>query len=148
MGTPVSAATSATGTAPTVGSVTTGPIEGSAKRYQELDGLRIPHRRISLTNGEHLDVYDTSGPYTDADATIDLEAGLPRTRDSWHRPDAVDGAATQLAWARVGIITDEMRFIAARENCAPELVRDEVAIGREVLPAYPRHPESEPMIIV
>ena len=44
--------------------LTTGPIEGSTKHYADVDGLRVPQRRINLTNGEHLDVYDTSGPYT------------------------------------------------------------------------------------
>ncbi|WAC53757.1 phosphomethylpyrimidine synthase ThiC [Gordonia sp. SL306] len=136
MGTPVSESV-----------VTTGPIEGSRKHYRELDHLRIPQRRIELTNGEHLDVYDTSGPYTDATATIDVERGLTPTRDSWHRPAAIDGASTQLAWARAGIVTDEMRFIAAREGADEELVRHEVAVGRAVIPANHRHPESEPMII-
>ncbi len=135
------------GTAVSESAVTTGPIEGSGKHYVELDHLRVPQRRIELTNGEHLDVYDTSGPYTDAAATIDVERGLPATRDSWRRPEPVDGAATQLAWARAGIITDEMRFIAAREGVDVELVRDEVAAGRAVIPANHRHPESEPMII-
>ncbi|MXP21994.1 phosphomethylpyrimidine synthase ThiC [Gordonia sp. HNM0687] len=130
-----------------VSTVTHGPIEGSSKHYREVDHLRVPARRIQLTNGEHLDVYDTSGPYTDATATIDVERGLPPTRDAWHRPDPVNGASTQLAWARAGIITDEMRFIAAREGVAGELVRDEVAAGRAVIPANHRHPESEPMII-
>ncbi|MGV9860734.1 phosphomethylpyrimidine synthase ThiC [Gordonia sp. NPDC003425] len=127
--------------------LTTGPIAGSTKHYLDVDGLRVPQRRIHLTNGEHLDVYDTSGPYTDAGATIDVEAGLPPARDSWQRPEPVDGAATQLAWARAGIITDEMAFIAARENVDAELVRTEVAAGRAVIPANHRHPESEPMII-
>ncbi len=54
-------------------SVTTGPIAGSTKIY--VDG--VPFRRVNLSNGEHLDLYDTSGPYTDADAVIDLHAGLP-----------------------------------------------------------------------
>ena len=54
---------------------------------------------------------------------------------------------TQLAWARAGLITPEMRFIAAREGVDVELVRDEVAAGRAVIPANHRHPESEPMII-
>ncbi|TYQ09780.1 UNVERIFIED_ORG: phosphomethylpyrimidine synthase [Gordonia westfalica J30] len=76
-----------------------------------------------------------------------MERGLPPTRDDWHRPEPVDGASTQLAWAQAGIITDEMRFIAAREGVDPELVRSEVAIGRAVIPANHRHPESEPMII-
>ncbi|WP_067830608.1 phosphomethylpyrimidine synthase ThiC [Nocardia inohanensis] len=136
-------------TAP-VDTVTTGPIEGSVKHYEqvEADGttLRIPVRRINLTNGDHFDVYDTSGPYTDDTATIDLEAGLPKLRDSWTKPQ-VDGPPTQLAWARQGIITPEMRFIAAREGVDAELVRDEVAAGRAVIPANHKHPESEPMII-
>ncbi|WP_329413992.1 phosphomethylpyrimidine synthase ThiC [Nocardia vinacea] len=129
-----------------VDSVTTGPIEGSVKHYQEVDDLRVPVRRINLTNGEHFDVYDTSGPYTDDTASIDLEAGLPKLRDGWTKPE-VDGPPTQLAWARQGIITAEMRFIAAREGVTPELVRDEVAAGRAVIPANHKHPELEPTII-
>jgi phosphomethylpyrimidine synthase len=130
----------------TVDSVTTGPIEGSTKHYQEVDDLRIPVRRVNLTNGEHFDVYDTSGPYTDDAATIDVEAGLPKLRDGWTKPE-VDGPPTQLSWARQGIITPEMRFIAAREGVTPELVRDEVAAGRAVIPANHNHPELEPTII-
>jgi phosphomethylpyrimidine synthase len=130
----------------TVDTVTTGPIQGSVKHYEEVDDLRIPVRRINLTNGEHFDVYDTSGPYTDDTATIDVEAGLPKLRDAWTKPD-VPGPRTQLAWARQGIITDEMRFIAAREGMVPEFVRAEVAAGRAVIPANHNHPESEPMII-
>jgi phosphomethylpyrimidine synthase len=109
--------------------------------------MTVPVRRIGLSNGEHLDVYDTSGPYTDPSAVIDVHAGLPRTRDGWQRPDPIEGAATQLVWARAGIITPEMAFCAAREGLPPELVRDEVARGRAVIPANHRHPESEPMII-
>ncbi|NEW39638.1 phosphomethylpyrimidine synthase ThiC [Nocardia cyriacigeorgica] len=133
-----------------VDTVTTGPIQGSVKHYEqvEADGLtlRIPVRRINLTTGAHFDVYDTSGPYTDDTATIDLEAGLPKLRDGWGKPE-VEGPRTQLAWARAGIITAEMRYIAAREGVSPELVRDEVAAGRAVIPANHRHPECEPMII-
>lgn len=80
----------------------------------------MPFRRINLTNGEHLDVYDTSGPYTDPDARIDLEAGLPR------RP-VVRDRGTQLQRARAGEITAEMVFIAEREGVPSELVRSEVA---------------------
>lgn len=130
--------------------VTTGPIAGSAKHYEQIDAdgttLRIPVRRINLTNGEHFDVYDTSGPYTDDSATIDLEAGLPKLRAGWTEPE-VPGPRTQLAWARAGAITAEMRYIAAREGVSPELVRDEVAAGRAVIPANHNHPECEPMII-
>ncbi|MFE7719917.1 phosphomethylpyrimidine synthase ThiC [Nocardia rhizosphaerihabitans] len=139
-------ATPSNGSAAPVDTVTTGPIQGSVKHYQEVDGLRIPVRRINLTNGDHFDVFDTSGPYTDDNAVIDLEAGLPKLRDEWDSP-AVDGPPTQLAWARQGIITSEMRFIAAREGVSPELVRDEVAAGRAVIPANHKHPELEPTII-
>ncbi|MFG3616791.1 phosphomethylpyrimidine synthase ThiC [Nocardia sp. NPDC047654] len=129
-----------------VDSVTTGPIEGSVKHYLEVEDLRIPVRRINLTNGEHFDVYDTSGPYTDETATIDLEGGLPKLRDTWTRSEG-SGPRTQLAWAREGIVTPEMRFIAAREGVAAELVREEVAAGRAVIPANHKHPELEPTII-
>ncbi|MFD6101762.1 phosphomethylpyrimidine synthase ThiC, partial [Nocardia salmonicida] len=130
----------------TVDTVTTGPIQGSVKHYREVDGLRIPVRRINLTNGDSFDVFDTSGPYTDDNAVIDLDAGLPKLRDEWDTP-SVDCPPTQLAWARQGIITPEMRFIAAREGVSPELVRDEVALGRAVIPANHNHPELEPTII-
>ncbi|MDF0529487.1 phosphomethylpyrimidine synthase ThiC [Tsukamurella sp. 8F] len=133
-----------------VSEVTCGPIEGSSKQYVDVDGMRVPFRRIALTNGDHHDVYDTSGPYTQyASATEahDLQAGLPKTRDDWTHPSEIDGASTQLAWARSGLITPEMRYIAAREGFSPEFVRDEVAAGRAVIPANHRHPECEPMII-
>jgi phosphomethylpyrimidine synthase len=124
--------------------VTTGPIAGSSKVYRETDGLRVPFRRIGLSNGEHLDVYDTSGPYTDDAVTVDVHAGLPRLRRPWIEAREHD---TQLGYAKAGVITEEMRFIAEREGVAAELVRDEVAIGRAVIPANNRHPEAEPMII-
>jgi phosphomethylpyrimidine synthase len=130
--------------------VTTGPIEGSTKRHEPVDGfpgLNVPVRRVNLSNGEHFDLYDTSGPYTDEAVEIDIEAGLPKTRDAWERPEPIDGAATQLVWARAGIVTPEMAYIAAREGMPAELVRDEVARGRAVIPANHKHPESEPMII-
>ena len=126
-------------------SVTTGPIKGSRKVHHTTEsGLKVPARRIELSNGEHLDVYDTSGPYTDDNVQIDVHSGLHRMRTGWH-----DGREhrTQLGWAKAGVITREMEFIAARENCSPELVRDEVARGRAVIPANRCHPETEPMII-
>ncbi|MDQ3887544.1 MAG: hypothetical protein M3308_11195, partial [Actinomycetota bacterium] len=59
--------------------VTTGPITGSRKLYREVgNGLRVPARRVDLTTGEHVDLYDTSGPYTDPDAMIDIHGGLPK----------------------------------------------------------------------
>ncbi|MCI4673681.1 phosphomethylpyrimidine synthase ThiC [Candidatus Mycolicibacterium alkanivorans] len=122
--------------------VTTGPIAGSTKVYTQLgDGARVPSRRVHTADGEHLDLYDTSGPYTDPGAVIDLRAGLPP------RPGVVHDRGTQLQRARAGEITSEMAFIAAREAVPVELVRDEVARGRAVIPANHNHPESEPMII-
>ncbi|MBE7161578.1 MAG: phosphomethylpyrimidine synthase ThiC [Williamsia herbipolensis] len=134
-------------TTDSVTSITTGPIRGSHKHHESVDGMSVPFRRVELSNGEHLDLYDTSGPYTDATPHTDLDGGLPRTRDTWTRPDPVDGASTQLAWARAGLVTPEMRYVAAREGVDVELVRSEVAAGRAVIPANHNHPESEPMII-
>ncbi|MGA6165480.1 phosphomethylpyrimidine synthase ThiC [Amycolatopsis magusensis] len=125
--------------------VTTGPITGSHKVHHRTEsGLRVPARRIDLSTGDHFDVYDTSGPYTDPDVTIDVHSGLHRLRAGW-----ADGREhnTQLGWAKAGVITREMEFIAARERVSPEFVRDEVARGRAVIPVNRRHPESEPMII-
>lgn len=126
--------------------VTTGPIPYSEKAYREIEApggvtMKVPFRRINLTTGEHFDVYDTSGPYTDANADIDLHRGLPP------RPGVVRNRGTQLQRAQAGEITAEMAFIAAREGVPAELVRDEVARGRAVIPANHNHPELEPMII-
>nr|WP_019874334.1 phosphomethylpyrimidine synthase ThiC [Sporichthya polymorpha] len=60
---------------------------------------------------------------------------------------AKDKPVTQLHYARQGIITPEMEFVALREGCEPSFVRDEIARGRAILPANVNHPESEPMII-
>ncbi len=125
-------------------SVATGPIAGSTKCYRDLvdvPGARVPFRRVPLSNGQHLDLYDTSGPYTDADAVLDPTIGLPP------RPGVAGDRGTQLQRARAGTITPEMAFIAVREGVRPKLVRDEVAAGRAVIPANRRHPESEPMVV-
>ncbi|KJK50193.1 phosphomethylpyrimidine synthase [Lentzea aerocolonigenes] len=125
-------------------SVTTGPISGSRKVYR--DG--VPFRRVELTNGEHVDLYDTSGPYTDENATIDVHSGLPGLRSEWVAArEPINGAVSQLAYAKAGIITPEMKYIAVRENLDAEFVRNEVAIGRAVIPLNRKHPEAEPMII-
>lgn len=61
------------------------PLPASSKRY--LTGsradIRVPLRDIALTNGECVSVYDTSGPYTDPSAAIDVRAGLPSVRQGW-----------------------------------------------------------------
>ena len=69
--------------------VTTGPVQGSRKVHvspESARDLRIPFREIALSesSGEPpFRVYDSSGPYTDTAATIDVEKGLPRLRDAW-----------------------------------------------------------------
>ena len=69
--------------------VTTGPISGSRKIYATPDAapeLKVPVREIALdaSSGEPpVPVYDPSGPYTDPDAAIDVERGLPRARLEW-----------------------------------------------------------------
>ena len=149
---------------PKEGEVTTGPIYRSNKHYDEVAfsndfgeaNLRIPVRRINLTDGTHFDAYDTSGIYAEENPELNLKEGLAKTRDSWPKAPAVPAVAgseeapkvkTQLAWARAGIVTPEMAFIAAREDVDPEVVREEVAAGRAVIPANHKHPETEPMII-
>jgi phosphomethylpyrimidine synthase len=68
---------------------------------------------------------------------------------SGRRPRRATGnqAVTQLAYARRGVTTPEMEFIALREGVGSQLVRDEVAAGRAVIPANCNHPEAEPMVI-
>ena len=88
-------------------SVTTGPIAGSVKAYRSVEGVpgaRVPFRRVNLSTGNHFDVYDTSGPYTDPDAVIDLSSGLPP------RAGVVRDRGTQLQRGRAGEITADLRL--------------------------------------
>ncbi len=124
--------------------------------------VRVPVREVTLSNDERLRLYDTSGLYTDPDYTPDVKQGLPPLRRHWvlSRADVEPGASgrwglrakpghrvTQMHYARRGEITPEMEFVALREGMAPEIVRDEIARGRAIIPANINHPESEPMII-
>ena len=111
----------------------------------EVGDLQVPFREISLSpdSGEKpLRVYDTSGPLEH-----DVRDGLPKRRATWIAKRAGLATPTQLWFARQGIITEEMQFIAIRENMDPTIVRDEVAAGRAIIPANMYHPELEPMII-
>jgi len=75
---------------------------------------------------------------------------VPHPRAEWidkRRPDNGDGNFSQMHYARRGVITEEMTYVAAKEKIAPELVRDEVARGRMIIPANINHPELEPMAI-
>jgi len=216
--------------------ISTDPISPNSKKVYVNGSLhpdiKVPFREISLSpsttiidngngNNRHKEndessilVYDTSGPYTDPEAKIDIREGLEPIRLPWitSRQDVEhydarsimpkddgyrDGEnpnterfpktrtqvlraksgqnVTQMHYAKKGIITPEMEFIAIRENqkrkqwiesperekrlkgnsfganlqneITPEFVREEVARGRAIIPANINHPESEPMII-
>ena len=212
--------------------ISTDPISPKSKKVYVSgtihSDIKVPFREISLSasttlngNGNQIEqdessliVYDTSGPYTDPDAKIDIREGLdpirlpwiigrgdveyydgrkiapkddgfregenpnterfPKTRDKVLRAKPGQNVS-QMYYAKRGIITPEMEFIAIRENqkrkqwvendereqrltgnsfgaslpqeITPEFVRDEVARGRAIIPANINHPESEPMII-
>ena len=106
--------------------------------------LAVPMRDIRLTNGEVVRVYDTTGPQGHAPKT-----GLPKLRQPWidARMRRGDRNVSQMHYARRGVVTEEMRFVAIRENVDPEFVRSEIARGRAIIPANRCHPELEPMII-
>ena len=183
------------------------PFPASEKVYitGSREDLRVPVRQVklqptrefdgTLTVNEPVRIYDTSGPYTDPNATIDLALGLLPMRLGWIRERgdveelagstslyrklrerdanldkirfhadrlpcrAKQGAnVSQMHYARKGMVTPEMEYIAIRENLGrdaagikshitPEYVRDEVARGRAVIPCNINHPETEPMII-
>jgi phosphomethylpyrimidine synthase len=132
-------------------------------------------REIALGGGEPpLRVYDTSGPQ-DLDVRVGLprlrrewilsrgdvcetpRRHLPQSSASRFTPAPLAersatalrgrGPVTQLHFARRGVVTPEMEFIAIREGFDPGFVRDEVARGRAIVPANINHPELEPMII-
>ena len=76
--------------------------------------------------------------------------GANRPRAQWiarRRAENIDGNYSQMHYARRGVLTEEMEYIACKEKLSPELVRDEVARGRMIIPANINHPELEPMCI-
>lgn len=110
--------------------------------------IRVGMRRINLVNGDHLDVYDTGGPFTDATFNHDPHQGIPRIREEWKDASGKKFPEyTQRRFAREGVITPEMEYCAIREGMTPEFVREEVAAGRAIIPANRNHPEAEPMVI-
>lgn len=151
-------------------------IEGSRKdvrvpmREIVLSPTKTPQ---GMVENEPVRVYDTTGPYTDPHFEPDVEKGLPPLRRNWivERGDVEEmerssvaiqrslpfvrrplrakpgKTVTQMHYAKRGIITPEMEFVAIREQIDPEIVRQEVAAGRAIIPANINHPESEPMII-
>ena len=197
------------------------PLPNSRKVYipGSSADIQVPMREITQSDtpasmgaekNPPIFVYDTSGPYTDPAAKIDIRSGLAPLRQKWveARGDtvALDGPSsrygqerladpelaslrfnlerkpriakpgmnvTQMHYARKGMVTSEMEYIAIRENqrreelselimrqhpgqhfgaaipkiITPEFVRDEVARGRAIIPVNINHPEIEPMII-
>ncbi len=121
------------------------PLPGSRRVYLERDGLKVPQREVVLSGEEApIRLYDTAGPLNP-----DPRQGLPPLRKPWieARRQRDGRTFTQMHYARRGEITEEMRFVALRENVEPEFVRDEVARGRAIIPSNIHHPEAEPMII-
>lgn len=121
---------------------------GSEKCYNtvEYNGrtMQVPFRRVHLTNDTHFDLFDTSGPQG-----VNPREGLPKLRADWvaARDAAGDVCQTQMFYAKQGVITEEMAYVAAREKMDPEFVRSEVARGRAIIPANKCHLELEPTII-
>src|SRR5712675_735239 len=75
---------------------------------------------------------------------------VPRPRAEWitsRKAENGDGNFSQMHYARRGVITEEMHYVATREKIAPKLVCDEVSCGRMIIPANINHPELEPMAI-
>ncbi|WP_164122707.1 MULTISPECIES: phosphomethylpyrimidine synthase ThiC [Sphingobacterium] len=206
--------------------ITTVPFPNSKKVYLpgKLHPIKVAMREITLSptrlssgglaENPPITIYDTSGPYTDADKSIDIKSGIERIREPWilersdveilenissvygnerandpkladlrfdyqHKPKRAlaQRNVTQLHYAKKGIITAEMEYVAIRENqrieqlenstagmnhqhigysfgantpngkITPEFVRAEIAAGRAIIPNNINHPESEPMII-
>lgn len=117
----------------------------------KIHNISVGMKEIQLQNGEKFITYDTSGAYGDENHEIDIEKGLPKCKCKWNvEPTEFH---TQLWYAKQGIITPQMEYVAIRESqgidgaITPEFVRDEIAAGRATLPANRMHPEAEPMII-
>lgn len=132
------------------------PFPNSRKDYllgEIYKDLKVPIRRVRLSPSksrpsmpQDFPLYDTSGPYTDPEESINLDRGLTAFRKQWNRKK-VSSAKTQMSHAKEGFITPEMEFVAIREGVAPEFVCESVAQGRAVIFSNVGHPEMEPMII-
>ena len=156
------------------------------KQHPDFPGMKIPFKQINLQEDatpNSLELYDTSGPFTDPEITVDIRKGLDCIRDPWidARQDCEDVKpssiyyyerkskdklsdlrfpgehkvkkakagqnVSQMHYARKGIVTAEMAYIALREGYDAEFIRKEVAEGRAIIPANINHRELEPMII-
>jgi len=100
---------------------------------------------MSPTNG------NKSNPANgDHSSATNGNGSVPKPRAEWlakRRAENTDGNFSQMHYARNGFVTEEILYVADREKISPELVRDEVARGRMIIPANINHPELEPMCI-
>lgn len=107
----------------------------------KLHPIKVGIKRLNLTNGEHIDMYDTTGVYGEKGYVADPAKGLPLVREA-------QAEFHPLMWyAKQGIVTPEMEYVAIREDVAPALVCKAVATGRAIIPNNRKHREAEPMII-
>lgn len=106
------------------------------------NGIKVPFKEVLLSNGEKIELYDTTGPYFYED-----EPQLPKIREEWVKKRKGIKTPTQLYFAKNGIVTEEMEFVALREGVDKEFLRKEVAEGRAIIPANINHLEIEPMVI-
>jgi phosphomethylpyrimidine synthase len=121
---------------------TSGPWSDPAFHGDVNRGLPALRRDWILGRG---DVEETTSSYKPIAGRSDREIPVTLRRNPLRaKPGRI---VTQLQYARQGIVTPEMEFIAIREGLEPEFVRSEVARGRAIIPANINHPESEPMII-
>jgi phosphomethylpyrimidine synthase len=126
---------------------TSGPYTDPAAETDVRRGLAPLRREWILGRGDVVELPAVSSEYgrrRAADPRLDSLRFAHTRRPLRARPGA---NVTQMHYARRGVVTPEMEFIAIRESVAPELVRDEVARGRAIIPANVNHPESEPMVI-
>jgi phosphomethylpyrimidine synthase len=101
---------------------------------------------MPTSNGQNKNGHDGNGH----NGNGHIGHNVPRPRADWidkRRTENGDGNFSQMHYARRGVVTEEMNYVAAKEKIAPELVRDEVARGRMIIPANVNHPELEPMAI-
>ena len=126
---------------------TSGPWGDPEFEGNEATGLPRLRRPWILARGDVVEGEVREGLATPVGAPAEPSSPIAatlRTKPLRAKPGRI---VTQLHYARQGMITPEMEFIAIRENLDPEFVRSEVARGRAIIPANINHPESEPMII-
>ena len=135
-------------------------VRVAMRRVRQMPTVTIKEGVREEVSNPAIYIYDTSGAYGDPNVDIDLERGLPSVRGAWISERIANDSHNvgQMYYAKRGIITPEMEYVAIRENMnckelgiethiTPEFVRQEVAEGRAVIPANINHPEAEPMII-